>query len=116
MIIGLIIGLRLLGIFLILPVFSIYATKYPGASLTTAGIAFGIYALTQSLLQIPYGLASDKYGRKPILIIGLVFFSIGSLLCAYSDTILQLIISRAIQGSGAVSSVALASLGDSTRD
>ena len=113
--VSLIVATRLLGIFLILPVFSIYATKYPGATLTLAGIAFGIYALTQSLLQIPYGWASDKYGRKRILIFGLVLFSLGSLICALADNIYELVIARAIQGSGAVGSVAIASLGDLTR-
>lgn len=113
--IALIVSSRLLGIFLILPVFSIYATEYPDANLTLAGIAFGIYALTQSILQIPYGWASDKYGRKKILIFGLVLFSLGSIICAMADNIYELIIARAIQGSGAVGSVAIASLGDLTR-
>lgn len=113
--IGIIISLRLLGIFLILPVFSIYTINYPESSLTLAGIAFGIYALTQSLLQIPFGLASDKFGRKPVLIIGLTVFALGSVLCGFADNIYELIVARAIQGSGAVGSVAIASLGDSTR-
>ncbi len=113
--IGAIIALRLLGIFLILPVFSVYTINYPESSLTLAGIAFGIYALTQSLLQIPFGLASDKFGRKPVLIVGLIVFAAGSVLCGFADNIYELIIARAIQGSGAVGSVAIASLGDSTR-
>ena len=70
-IIAVIISLRLLGIFLILPVFSVYTSDYPQSTLTLAGIAFGIYALTQSLFQIPFGWASDKYGRKRILILGI---------------------------------------------
>ncbi len=113
--IAVIISLRLLGIFLILPVFSVYTTDYPGSTLTLAGIAFGIYALTQSLFQIPFGWASDKYGRKRILIIGLVLFSIGSIICALAGNIYELILARALQGSGAVGSVAIASLGDTTR-
>ena len=73
-VVSLISALRLLGIFLILPVFSVYAVHYPEASLAMAGIAFGAYALTQSILQIPLGWASDRWGRKPILLIGLALF------------------------------------------
>ena len=113
--IALIISLRLSGIFLILPVFSVYTSDYPGSTLTLAGIAFGIYALTQSLFQIPFGWASDRYGRKRILIIGLILFSIGSIICALAGNIYELILARALQGSGAVGSVAIASLGDTTR-
>lgn len=113
--IALIISLRLLGIFLILPVFSVYTSDYPGSTLTLAGIAFGIYALTQSLFQIPFGWASDKYGRKRMLIIGLLLFSVGSIICALAGNIYELILARALQGSGAVGSVAIASLGDTTR-
>lgn len=114
--IAFIISLRLFGIFLILPVFSLYTVEYPGSTLTLAGIAFGIYALTQSILQIPFGMASDKFGRKPVLIGGLILFSLGSLMCGYADTIHELIFSRALQGCGAVGAVAIAALGDSTRN
>lgn len=113
--VGFIISIRLLGIFLILPVFSVYSIQYPGSSLTLAGIAFGIYALIQSILQIPFGWASDRIGRKPVLLFGLFLFSIGSFFCGIADDINQLIIARIIQGSGAIGSVALASLGDVTR-
>ena len=113
--VGFIMAIRLLGIFLILPVFSVYAEKYPGADLALAGIAFGIYALIQSVLQIPFGWLSDKIGRKPVLIIGLSIFAIGSLICGMADSINELIFARIIQGAGAVSSVAIASLGDVTR-
>lgn len=113
--VGFIISIRLLGIFLILPVFSVYSIQYPGSSLTLAGIAFGIYALIQSILQIPFGWASDRIGRKPVLLFGLFLFSIGSFYCGIADDINQLIIARIIQGSGAIGSVALASLGDVTR-
>jgi len=113
--VGFIISIRLLGIFLILPVFSVYSIQYPGSSLTLAGIAFGIYALIQSILQIPFGWASDRIGRKPVLLFGLFLFSIGSYFCGIADDINQLIIARIIQGSGAIGSVALASLGDVTR-
>jgi len=106
---------RLLGIFLILPVFSVYAEKYPGSDLAMAGVAFGIYALAQSILQLPFGWASDRIGRKPVLVAGILLFTAGSIYCGLADTINELIIARIIQGTGAVSSVALASLGDVTR-
>ncbi|MCY4379221.1 MAG: MFS transporter [Candidatus Dadabacteria bacterium] len=116
LVIGTIIALRLLGIFLIVPVFSIYAVNYEGATLSSAGVAFGIYALTQSLLQIPFGMASDRFGRKPVIVVGLLIFCIGSVLCAFADNIWELIITRAIQGSGAIGAVAIAILGDCTRN
>jgi MFS family permease len=116
LVVGTIIALRLLGIFLIVPVFSIYAVNYEGATLSSAGVAFGIYALTQSLLQIPFGMASDRFGRKPVIVSGLVIFCLGSVLCGFADNIWELIITRALQGSGAIGAVALATLGDSTRN
>lgn len=114
-IVSLIVALRLLGIFLLLPIFSVYASHYPGANLPLAGVAFGIYALTQSLLQIPMGWASDRWGRKPLLLLGLTLFTLGSLSCAVAKNISQLIIARAVQGSGAIASVAIATLADTTR-
>ena len=113
--IAVIVSTRLLGIFLILPVFSIYAKMYPGATLSLASIAFGIYPLVQSLLQLPFGWASDRFGRKKVLIFGLALFSFGSLVCAMADNIYKLIAARALQGSGAVGAVAIASLGDLVR-
>ena len=115
LVIGTIIALRLLGIFLIVPVFSIYAVNYEGATLSSAGVAFGVYALTQSLLQIPFGMASDRFGRKPVIVSGLIIFCLGSILCGFADNIWELIITRALQGSGAIGAVAIATLGDSTR-
>ena len=113
--VALIMATRLLGIFLILPVFSVYTERYPGSDLAMAGVAFGIYALAQSILQLPFGWASDKLGRKPVLIIGILLFTAGSVYCGMAESIKELIIARIIQGSGAVSSVAIASLGDVTR-
>ncbi len=113
--VALIMATRLLGIFLILPVFSVYAEQYPGSDLAMAGLAFGIYALAQSILQLPFGWVSDRIGRKPVLLIGIFIFAAGSLYCGMADSIKELIIARIIQGSGAVSSVAIASLGDVTR-
>lgn len=113
--VSLISALRLLGIFLMLPIFSAYAVRYPGASTALAGVAFGIYALTQSLLQIPLGWASDRWGRKPILLTGLALFTLGSVGCALAKDIYTLILARALQGTGAVGSVAFAALADFTR-
>jgi len=98
-----------------LPIFSVYVVSYPGATTALAGVAFGIYALTQSILQIPLGWASDRWGRKTILVIGLAVFSLGSIGCGLAQNIFQLILARAFQGVGAVGSVALAALADFTR-
>jgi len=114
-VVSLISALRLLGIFLILPIFSVYAVRYPGATAALAGIAFGVYALVQSILQIPLGWASDRWGRKPVLICGLALFVIGSIGCALASDIYGLILGRTLQGTGAVGSVAFAALADLTR-
>jgi MFS family permease len=114
-IVSLISALRLLGIFLMLPIFSAYAVRYPGASAGLAGVAFGIYALTQCIFQIPLGWASDRWGRKPVLIVGLALFALGSIGCALANDIYSLILARSLQGTGAVGSVAFAALADLTR-
>ncbi|HEX9146088.1 MAG TPA: MFS transporter, partial [Candidatus Binatia bacterium] len=114
-VVSLISALRLLGIFLILPIFSAYAVRYPGATIALAGIAFGIYALSQCVFQIPLGWASDRWGRRPVLVIGLALFALGSLGCGLAKDINTLIAARILQGSGAVGSVALAALADFTR-
>ena len=114
-VVSLISALRLLGIFLILPIFSAYVVRYSGATLALAGIAFGIYALTQCIIQVPLGWASDRWGRRPVLVFGLALFSLGSLGCALANNVTALIFARALQGSGAVGSVALAALADLTR-
>jgi MFS family permease len=114
-VVSLISAVRLLGIFFMLPIFSAYAVRYPGASLGLAGVAFGIYALTQCIFQIPLGWASDRWGRRRVLLIGLALFGIGSVGCGLAQNIFQLIIARMIQGTGAVGSVALAALADLTR-
>ena len=98
-----------------LPIFSAYAVRYPGASVALAGVAFGIYALVQSILQVPLGWASDRWGRKPVLVIGLAFFVFGSVGCALAKDIYGLIFARALQGTGAIGSVAFAALADLTR-
>ncbi|HMA80949.1 MAG TPA: MFS transporter [Candidatus Binatia bacterium] len=114
-VVSLISSLRLLGIFLMLPIFSAYAVRYPGATAALTGVAFGIYALVQSILQVPLGWASDRWGRKPVLVVGLAFFVMGSVGCALAKDIYGLILARALQGTGAVGSVAFAVLADLTR-
>jgi MFS family permease len=114
-VVSLISALRLLGIFFMLPIFSAYAVRYPGATLALAGVAFGIYALAQCIFQIPLGWASDRWGRRTVLVVGLALFTLGSIGCGLAQNISQLIIARLIQGTGAVGSVALAALADLTR-
>jgi MFS family permease len=98
-----------------LPIFSAYAVRYPGASPALAGVAFGIYALVQCFFQIPLGWASDRWGRKPVLLGGLLLFTLGSVGCAWAHDIYGLILARALQGTGAVGAVAFAVLADLTR-
>lgn len=108
-------ALRMLGLFMIYPVFAVAAKGYAGASATTIGIALGIYGLTQACLQIPFGLTSDRVGRKPVITLGLLLFVAGSVIAALSHGIGGIIIGRAIQGGGAVGSVILALTADLTR-
>ena len=110
-------GLRMLGMFLILPIFSVYAeTLKGGSNHTLIGLALGAYGLTQVLLQLPFGIASDKYGRKKVIYIGLILFIIGSVVAALATDIYMVIIGRAIQGAGAVSAVVTALVADLTRE
>lgn len=114
---GSIFALRMLGLFLILPVFSIWAQTLPGnPDPFLVGLAFGIYGLTQGVLQIPFGAASDKFGRKPVIVFGLVVFVLGSILAATSTDIWTVIAGRALQGAGAVSAAVTAMISDSVRD
>ncbi len=110
-------ALRMLGLFLILPVFALHAPKMAGGdNLTLVGWALGIYGLTQGILQIPFGMASDRLGRKPVIIFGLVLFAVGSFVAAAADTIWMAILGRALQGAGAISAAVTAFLADQTRD
>ena len=110
-------ALRLLGLFLILPVFAVYAQSLPGGTdAALVGVALGIYGLTQGLLQIPYGAASDRWGRKPVIAAGLVVFAAGSFIAAVATDISWTIVGRAIQGAGAISAAVTAFIADSTRD
>ncbi|MGD8914367.1 MAG: MFS transporter, partial [Candidatus Thiodiazotropha sp.] len=101
-------SLRMLGLFLILPVFALYAEGLPEVTPLLVGIAIGAYGLTQALLQIPFGMLSDHIGRKPVLIGGLLIFAIGSAVAASSETIYGIIAGRALQGSGAIAAVIMA--------
>ncbi|HET9114444.1 MAG TPA: MFS transporter, partial [Burkholderiales bacterium] len=110
-------GLRMLGMFLILPVFALYAEHLPGGQdHTMVGLALGAYGLTQALLQLPYGMASDKYGRKRVIYFGLILFALGSFVAAGATSITTIILGRVIQGAGAISAAVTALLADSTRE
>lgn len=110
-------GLRMLGMFLILPIFAIYAeTLEGGSNHTLIGLALGAYGLMQVLLQLPFGMASDKFGRKRVIYLGLLLFALGSVVAALSTSIYGVIIGRAIQGAGAISAVVTALVADSTRE
>ena len=110
-------GLRLLGMFVILPVFAIYAEQLPGGDdLTLVGLAIGAYGLTQALLQIPFGWWSDRYGRKLVIYIGLVIFALGSFVAALAPNIYMVIFGRMLQGAGAISAAVIAMTADLTRE
>lgn len=110
-------ALRMLGLFLVLPVFALEARKYPGGDDPfMLGLAMGIYGLTQGLLQLPFGLASDRFGRKPVIVLGLLVFALGSFWAAGATDLNHLLIGRSLQGAGAVSAAVSAWLADLTRD
>ena len=114
---ALLFALRMLGLFLVLPVFALEAHKYPGGEdATMVGLAMGIYGLTQGVLQIPFGMASDRWGRKPVILVGLLIFAIGSFMAALAPTLPWLVAGRALQGAGAISAAVTALLADQTRD
>jgi MFS family permease len=110
-------GLRMLGLFLILPVFAVAARQLPGGdNLTLVGIALGAYGLTQALLQLPFGMASDRYGRKRVIVVGLLLFAAGSFVAAAAPDIWWTIAGRALQGAGAISAAVTALAADLTRE
>ena len=114
--VGGIFALRMIGLFMIVPVFSVYGENYAHATPFLIGLAVGIYGLGQAIFQIPMSLAADKFPRKPIIFLGLVLFAVGGIIAANATDIYQVIIGRALAGSGAVSAVLMALLADVTRE
>ena len=106
---------RMFGLFLVLPVFSLLAQELDGATPLLIGLAFGGYGLTQALLQIPFGIWSDRIGRKPVIMAGLFLFILGSLIAAFAENIYLMIVARLLQGAGAISSAVFALIADLTR-
>jgi MFS family permease len=109
-------SIRMLGLFMILPVFALYAEELEGVTSTQVGMAIGAYGLTQALLQLPFGMLSDRIGRKPVIAAGLLIFAIGSVVAALATTIEGVILGRALQGSGAVAAAVMALAADLTRE
>lgn len=114
--VGGIFALRMIGLFMIVPVFSVYGDNYAHATPFLIGLAVGIYGLGQAIFQIPMSLAADKFPRKPIIFLGLILFAVGGMIAANATDIYQVIIGRALAGSGAVSAVLMALLADVTRE
>ncbi len=110
-------ALRMLGLFLILPVFAEHGkTMSGGDNLAMVGLAMGIYGLAQAFCQIPFGAASDRYGRKPVIVVGLLMFALGAVVAALADNILWVVVGRALQGAGAISAAVTALISDATRE
>ncbi len=107
---------RMLGLFMVLPLIALYAADMPGATAFTIGLALGLYGLSQALLQIPLGWLSDRVGRKPVIVGGLLLFAVGSIVAALADSIVGVILGRALQGAGAIASTVLALVADLTRE
>ena len=111
-----IVALRFFGLFIVLPVLSVYALKMEGATPFLAGVTVGGYALTQAIFQVPFGLMSDKFGRKRVLFFGLIIFIVGSVIAAMADNIYMLMIGRFLQGAGAIGSVVSAMIADLVKE
>jgi MFS family permease len=109
-------GFRMLGLFLILPVFALYGTELSGATPMLIGLAVGAYGLTQAFFQIPFGMLSDRIGRRPVIVFGLLLFALGSGVAAEADSIYGVIVGRALQGCGAIAAAVMALAADLTRD
>jgi len=110
-------ALRMFGLFLILPVFAVHARGLPGGDdAALVGLALGVYGLAQAVLHLPFGMASDRFGRKPVIVAGLLLFALGSFVAAYADSVWGVVVGRAIQGAGAISAAITAFIADSTRE
>ena len=107
---------RMLGLFMVLPLLALYASDLADATPTMIGLALGIYGLTQAILQIPFGWLSDRIGRKPVIIFGLLLFALGSVIAAMADSMSGIILGRTLQGSGAIASTVMALVADLTRE
>ena len=114
--VSLIMSVRMLGLFMLFPVMSVYASGYENSTPFLIGMAIGIYGLTQAFFQIPFGYLSDRFGRKPLLIAGLLIFFLGSIIAAKTENIIFVVIGRAFQGGGAISAVLMAFLADSVSE
>ena len=113
---SLIISFRFLGLFIVLPLISVYALSLPGATTTLVGIVIGGYAITQMIFQVPFGVMSDKLGRKETIIMGLLLFAIGSIFCAIATDMLTLLLGRFLQGAGAIGAVVTAMISDLVKE
>jgi predicted MFS family arabinose efflux permease len=113
---SLIIGLRFFGLFVVMSVLSAYAHDLPGATGTLVGLAVGGYALTQAALQVPFGVMSDRIGRKPTILIGLLIFATGSVIAGMASDIYWLLLGRFLQGAGAIGAVIIAMISDHVRE
>lgn len=110
-------SLRMLGLFMVLPVLAVHARSMEeGGDPTLLGLALGIYGLTQAMLQLPFGVASDRFGRKPVIVFGLVIFAAGSLIAAMATDLIMMVVGRGLQGAGAISAAVSALVADSTRE
>ena len=114
--VGAVFSLRMLGMVMVLPVLTTYGMALQGATQSLIGIAIGIYGLAQALFQIPFGLLSDRVGRRPLIVTGLLIFALGSVVAATTDSIWGIILGRALQGSGAIAAAVMALLSDLTRE
>lgn len=113
---ALVYAMRMMGLFMVLPVFTLYADQYQGVTPALMGLAIGVYGLTQGLLQVPFGMMSDKFGRKHLIVFGLLLFLAGSIVAALATSIYGIILGRALQGMGAIASVVMALAADLSRD